>query len=112
MFIGGLGADVTPDATCSRYELHVSGDIALAALQYLYATNSTEVLRNSTFVTTPVENLYEVLRGIATFWRNKLTFNKHSKKYEISGQCPLLRTLLFGVYSEVYIAEALIIIII
>ena len=77
-FLSLTGTDVTPDATCSKYELHVSGDIAFALLQHLYASNGTFMLQS----TSPTKAL-PVLQGIAEFWRSLLHFNTALDKYEI-----------------------------
>ena len=85
---GLTGSDVTPAATCSRYEQHISGDIAFSIDQYLRATGDVSILHSNRYNVT----FLEILEGIATFWKSRLQLNKTSGKFNINGFILLLRT--------------------
>ena len=78
---GFTGTDVTPAAGCSRYEQHISGDIAFAIEQYLRATDDVSILRSERFNVT----FLEILQGIATFWKSRLQLRADGA-FGINGQ--------------------------
>jgi hypothetical glycosyl hydrolase len=68
---------VTPDCcpTGRLYELHITGDIAFAARQYIAATGNKDWLLN--------ELGGELIYEIARFWTSRVTYNTEKKQYEI-----------------------------
>jgi kojibiose phosphorylase len=68
---------VTPDCcpTGRLYELHISGDIAFAARQYIAATGNQDWLLN--------ELGGELIYEIARFWASRATYNTDKEQYEI-----------------------------
>ncbi len=68
---------MTPDCcpTGRLYELHITGDIAFAARQYIAATGNKDWLLN--------ELGGELIYEIARFWASRATYNTEKKQYEI-----------------------------
>ncbi len=68
---------MTPDCcpTGRLYELHITGDIAFAARQYIAATGNKDWLLN--------ELGGELIYEIARFWTSRVTYNTEKKQYEI-----------------------------
>ncbi|CAM4963855.1 unnamed protein product [Rotaria socialis] len=76
------GVDVTP-ACCPEgrlYEIHITGDIAFAARQYISATNDQDWLLNEL----GGELIYETAR----FWGSRAIYNNERKQYEILAVLP------------------------
>lgn len=71
-----LGADVTLSEPCSLYELHITGDISRAIIQYLYATKDVNSIQYA-------DRFGDLLAGIANFWVSTLKFNSERNLYEI-----------------------------
>ncbi|CAF1060401.1 unnamed protein product [Adineta steineri] len=71
------GVDVTPDC-CPEvrlYQMHITGDIAFAARQYIAATGNRDWLLNEL----GGELIYETAR----FWGSRAVYNNEKKQYEI-----------------------------
>lgn len=71
------GVDVTPDC-CPEvrlYQMHITGDIAFAARQYIAATGDQAWLLNEL----GGELIYETAR----FWSSRAVYNDEKKQYEI-----------------------------
>lgn len=58
--------------------MHITGDIAFAAGQYIAATSNEEWLLN--------EFGGELIYEIARFWGSRAVYNDQTKQYEILGQ--------------------------
>lgn len=71
------GIDVTPDCcpTGRLYELHITGDIAFAARQYIAATNDQKWLTS--------EMGGDLIYETARFWASRAIYNPNRKQYEI-----------------------------
>ncbi|CAF1270300.1 unnamed protein product [Adineta steineri] len=76
------GIDVTPNCcpTGRLYELHITGDIAFAARQYIAATGNQDWLLNEL----GGELIYETAR----FWASRAIYNTDRKQYEILSVLP------------------------
>ncbi|CAF5169578.1 unnamed protein product, partial [Rotaria magnacalcarata] len=71
------GIDVTPNC-CPEvrlYEMHVTGDIAFAARQYIAATGNRDWLAN--------ELGGDLIYECARFWGSRAVYNNKKKQYEI-----------------------------
>lgn len=71
------GVDVTPDC-CPEvrlYQMHITGDIAFAARQYIAATGNENWLLNEL----GGELIYETAR----FWGTRAIYNNEKSQYEI-----------------------------
>ncbi|UJR32210.1 hypothetical protein I4U23_019675 [Adineta vaga] len=71
------GVDVTPDC-CPEvrlYQMHITGDIAFAARQYIAVTGNRQWLMNEL----GGELIYETAR----FWSSRAIYNNEKKQYEI-----------------------------
>lgn len=69
--------DVTPDC-CPEvrlYQMHITGDIAFAARQYIAATDDQKWLQSDT----GDDLIYETAR----FWASRAVYNPNRKQYEI-----------------------------
>lgn len=58
----------------AKYEIHVTGDVALGQWQYYLATGDQKWLK---------EFGYQVIQQTADFWVSRVTFNKEKNRYEI-----------------------------
>ncbi|XP_067687127.1 protein-glucosylgalactosylhydroxylysine glucosidase-like [Haliotis asinina] len=76
------GDEQTPDicVPCRENQQHITGDIALAARQYISATRDVEWLRK--------QNGYTFIRDMAKFWKSRPTWNQQKQAYEINGVMP------------------------
>ncbi|XP_064618456.1 uncharacterized protein LOC135482416 [Liolophura sinensis] len=76
------GYEQTPDicVPCRENQLHITGDIALAARQYLTLTRDFQWLKR--------EKGYEFIRGMADFWRSRPTWNATKQAYDVNGVMP------------------------
>ncbi len=70
------GSDVTPHSAVvlSDSEIHVNSEVAIAQWQYYLATGDLDWLK---------QHGWPVIRGIATFWASRVTFDKAMDRYEI-----------------------------
>jgi trehalose/maltose hydrolase-like predicted phosphorylase len=69
------GVDVTPHFAYGVFrEIHVNADIAIAQWQYYLATGDTGWLK---------QYGWPVIRGVATFWKSRVTYDKAKDRYEI-----------------------------
>ncbi|MBS0569031.1 MAG: glycoside hydrolase family 65 protein [Proteobacteria bacterium] len=69
------GVDNTPHFAYDVYrEVHVNADIAIAQWQYWLATGDKTWLKNDG---------WPVIRGIAEFWKSRVTYDKAHDRYEI-----------------------------
>ena len=82
--LSSTGIEVSPSKNCSRYQLHINGDISLAIVQYLWASGNAASL-DSAYV--------DILRGIAQFWRDRLVYNSDTGLYEIHGNASQVREI-------------------
>ena len=73
------GLDVTPDCCpeVKLYQLHITGDIAFAARQYVSATRDLEWLNN--------QGGQDLIQNIANFWSSRMSYNSTKAQYEIKG---------------------------
>jgi trehalose/maltose hydrolase-like predicted phosphorylase len=71
-----LGNETTPHFAVqnAKYEIHVTGDVALGQWQYYLATADQKWLK---------EFGYPVIQQTADFWVSRVTFNKEKNRYEI-----------------------------
>ncbi|XP_064597126.1 uncharacterized protein LOC135463672 [Liolophura sinensis] len=80
---GVTGMDITPDisscTTCADSAKHVSGDIAMAAHQYLILTQDIDWLK---------EEGYKLMRDIARFWKQQLLWDDQKHVYVINNVTP------------------------
>ncbi|KAK6182582.1 hypothetical protein SNE40_010234 [Patella caerulea] len=76
------GVEVTPDVcvACRENQQHVTGDIALAARQYVSATRDVDWLRG--------KKGYVFIRDMAKYWYTRPEYNEVTKKYDINGVMP------------------------
>ena len=80
LFVLNLGIEATPKwaGQMSRYEIHITADIAYGLRRYLYATGDATILS-------------EAARGLqlaletARFWQSRVTFYKNPERVEILG---------------------------
>jgi hypothetical protein len=71
------GVDVTPDC-CPEvrlYQMHITGDIAFAARQYIAATGNRDWLLD--------ELGGDLIYEIARFWGSRAVYSNEKKQYEI-----------------------------
>lgn len=69
------GIDVTPHFAYGVYrEIHVNADIAIAQWQYYLATGDVEWLK---------QYGWPVIRGVATFWKSRVTYDQAKDRYEV-----------------------------
>ena len=73
------GGEVCPEAIYSKEEIHISGDISWAILQYIYATNDTSIIKEE-------QRFGHILTGIANFFVSVLKWNDTRSFYEIRGK--------------------------
>jgi trehalose/maltose hydrolase-like predicted phosphorylase len=57
------------------YQLHVNGDVAFAARQYLSATRDQQWLSK--------EKGLDLITNLAQFWSSRITYNSTKQEYEI-----------------------------
>jgi protein-glucosylgalactosylhydroxylysine glucosidase len=71
-----IGNETTPHFAVqnAKYEIHVTGDVALGQWQYYLATGDQNWLK---------EFGYPVIQQTANFWVSRVTFNKEKNRYEI-----------------------------
>ncbi|XP_067686916.1 uncharacterized protein [Haliotis asinina] len=76
------GVEVTPDVcpACRENQQHVTGDIALAARQYVTATRDIDWLSG--------KKGYVFLKDMARFWKSRPTYNPETLQYDINGVMP------------------------
>lgn len=74
------GVEVCPAAPYPTNELHISGDIAFAVQQYLWAANDTTFLESN--------DGFETIKSIAEFWESKVEYNQTLKAYTINNIMP------------------------
>lgn len=78
---GVTGMDITPNSspcsTCADSAKHVSGNIAMAAHQYLALTQDTEWLK---------ERGYKLMRDIARFWEQQILWDDQKQAYVINSK--------------------------
>nr|XP_054758478.1 protein-glucosylgalactosylhydroxylysine glucosidase-like [Lytechinus pictus] len=74
------GVEVCPATPYPTNELHISGDIAFAVQQHLWATNDTTFLED--------HDGFEMIKSIAEFWENKVEYNQTLEAYTISNVMP------------------------
>jgi trehalose/maltose hydrolase-like predicted phosphorylase len=70
---------VTPDCCpeVKLYQLHITGDIAFAARQYISATRDIKWLKK--------EKGNILIQNIAKFWASRISYNKTKRQFEIKG---------------------------
>ncbi|CAF4456403.1 unnamed protein product, partial [Adineta steineri] len=71
------GVDVTPDC-CPEvrlYQMHITGDIAFAARQYVAATGDQNWLKS--------ERGGDLIYETARFWASRVTYNPTRDQYDI-----------------------------
>ena len=69
------GIDVTPHFAYGVYrEIHVNADVAIAQWQYYLASGDLDWLK---------QYGWPVIRGVATFWKSRVTWDKARNRYEI-----------------------------
>ncbi|CAH1792539.1 unnamed protein product [Owenia fusiformis] len=73
------GVEVSPSKNCSKYEVHINADIALAIKHYLYLTRDQEYV---------VGEGGDVIIALAEFWVSRLFHNMTEKRNEIRGVMP------------------------
>ncbi|GAB1601264.1 protein-glucosylgalactosylhydroxylysine glucosidase-like, partial [Argonauta hians] len=71
------GMETTNFLPCSYYEIHVTGDIAFAALQYLHMTGDLSFFRD--------DRGAEMVESIAEFWIHRVELDKTTMKYVMTG---------------------------
>ena len=73
------GLDVTPDCCpeVKLYQLHITGDIAFAARQYVSATRDIAWLTN--------QQGNDLIQNIASFWSSRISYNATKQQFEIKG---------------------------
>lgn len=74
------GLNVCPSAECSKYEQHVTGDIAFAFKQYIMMTRDKNFIQN--------EGGADLITDIASFWKSRMTYNNNRDLYEIHDVMP------------------------
>jgi trehalose/maltose hydrolase-like predicted phosphorylase len=77
------GIDVTPEC-CPEvrlYEIHITGDIAFAARQYVAATGDKE------WITSEMGG--DLIYEIAHFWASRAIYNADKSRYEILSELAL-----------------------
>ncbi|OWF37121.1 Acid trehalase-like protein 1 [Mizuhopecten yessoensis] len=74
------GLNVCPSTACSKYEQHITGDIAFAFKQYIMMTRDSDFIEN--------EGGADVITDIASFWMSRMTYNKSEDRYEIHEVMP------------------------
>ena len=70
-----IGIETTPSDQCAKFEIHVTGDVGLAILNYLYVTNDTKTMNDNLLV--------QMSRDIADFFLGRLVYNKMEDRYEL-----------------------------
>jgi len=70
--------ETCPSNIDAKQEVHISGDVAFAILQYVRATGDHSLIAD--------EGFGEILMGLGDFWISMLTLNKSSCLYEIHGK--------------------------
>ncbi|XP_067687126.1 protein-glucosylgalactosylhydroxylysine glucosidase-like [Haliotis asinina] len=76
------GVEQTPDicVPCRENQLHITGDIGLAARQYVTVTRDVDWLQR--------EKGFQMLRDMANFWVTRPTYDKERDTYSINGVMP------------------------
>jgi len=75
LFFTLTGLDVTPWPPAQDYEIHVTGDVALALRQYMEVTGDDAMLHEPLF--------RETVFAIADFWKSRATLDASRGLYEI-----------------------------
>lgn len=72
MLLPHLGIEATPKwaGNTSRYQIHISADVAYGLRQYLYVTDDVSILKNGMG--------WELAMEIARFWQSRVTFSDNS----------------------------------
>jgi trehalose/maltose hydrolase-like predicted phosphorylase len=71
----GIEVTLYDTPTARLYEIHITGDIAFAARQYISATGNYDWLLN--------EFGGDLIYEIARFWSSRAIYNNQTKQYEI-----------------------------
>ncbi|XP_033733626.1 protein-glucosylgalactosylhydroxylysine glucosidase-like [Pecten maximus] len=74
------GLNVCPSTECSKYEQHITGDIAFAFKQYIMMTRDKDFIQN--------EGGADVITDIASFWMSRMTYNESRDRFEIHDVMP------------------------
>src|SRR3990172_6606666 len=89
-----VGNETTPQFAYQNalYEIHVTGDVALAQWQYYLATGDKTWLK---------EFGYPVIQQTADFWVSRATWNPEKKRYEIQKVVSVDEGLV-GIHNDAY----------
>jgi trehalose/maltose hydrolase-like predicted phosphorylase len=71
------------------YQLHITGDIAFAARQYVSATRDIDWLIN--------QQGNDLIQNIANFWSSRMSYNSTKAQYEIKGSIIFIIQILFHI---------------
>ncbi|XP_060072818.1 protein-glucosylgalactosylhydroxylysine glucosidase-like [Ylistrum balloti] len=74
------GLNVCPSTECSKYEQHITGDIAFAFKQYIMMTRDTNFIQK--------DGGADVITDIASFWLSRMTYNQSMDRFEIHDVMP------------------------
>ena len=72
---------MSPDKETADREIHITGDISFAIMQYLRATGDKSILN---------DGFMDILADIANFWVSRLRFNQTLDMYTILSKCQFL----------------------
>jgi trehalose/maltose hydrolase-like predicted phosphorylase len=72
------GLEVTQWLEGARGELHISGDVVFAIMQYYWATGDVTIFTNDVYD--------DIITGVADFWISKLVLNETLGKYVTLGK--------------------------
>ena len=70
--------EVTPGKIYAKYEHHVTGAIAFALQQYIYATKDRNLFNDLRYK--------KLMVGVAQFWESRLVYDKTKQRYTISSK--------------------------
>lgn len=89
-----LGLETTPKFAYQNalYEIHVTGDVALAQWQFYLATGDKQWL---------AQYGYPVIKETADFWASRVAFNEEQDRYEIRGVVSVDEGLI-GINNDAY----------
>lgn len=77
--------ETSESMTCAAQEVHISGDIAFAIMQYLWASGNATIFTKEAFGS--------IIIGIGDFWISRSQYNATRQLYDITGILYLLFSL-------------------
>lgn len=79
------GVETSESMTCAEQEVHISGDIVFAIMQYLWASGNATMFTKEAFG--------NIIIGIGDFWISRSQYNATRQLYDITGMLFVLFSL-------------------